>query len=334
MKKTLNFYVIMVMVSVFGTLGFTSCSNDDDDEPKKDESVVTINKTKDTALLLVTFGSTFEAPHTTYKNMQTQFEEDYASTCDTYFSLTSTTCITRWGAKTGEYLATPDIWLTAIGKAGYKKVLIQSLHVIPGEEYTMLRDYYIKSFEKAYPNVKVILGKPLLSDRGDYENGSFGSDIKEVGDILYNTYKPKLEKGECIAFLGHGNPEDSYSYANISYRAMESYLKSLNPNIFVATVDCEGMKIEYLKQTIANRKIAQGTIINLTPLMSIAGDHANNDMAGTGDDLDGTSWREILTASGYSIDLKKNCQLKGLGDYPSIVNIWKRHLTEAIEAAK
>lgn len=316
MKKITKFFAVLLTA----VMCFSGCSSDDNES--QDAAVVV--KTKDKALLLVTFGSTWDEPQKTYDGMLDTFKKEFPD-ADVYLSFTSTTCITRWGAKTGEYYATPDLWLNAIGKAGYKDVMVQSLHVIPGEEYTLLRDYYVKKFKKAYTSIPVVLGEPLLvSDE----------DIKEVGDALYTAFKPQLEKGEAVAFMGHGNPESSYSNANMSYQKIKTYMQTkCDKKMFVGTVDCEDMLIGAVITDLKNT-VASNTTINLTPLMSIAGDHANNDMAGDYDKAEKAedqSWKVQLNAAGYKVE-NSNCILKGLGDYPAVVNVWIRHLNEAIAA--
>jgi sirohydrochlorin cobaltochelatase len=318
MKTVSKFFAALFMAALL----LPACSDDNNPDNKE---VVKINKTKSEALLLVTFGSTWEEPQKTYDGMIAIFQREFPN-ADVYLSFTSTTCITRWGAKTGEYYATPDLWLDAIGKSGYEKVRIQSLHVIPGEEFTILRDYYVKRFEKSYDNIPVVLGNPLLvSDE----------DIEEVGDALYKNFKSRLDNGEAFAFMGHGNPESSYSQANLSYRKIEEYMQTLDPKIFVGTVDCEDMLIDYVLEELTNSLPAQ-TTVTLHPLMSIAGDQANNDMAGeldTTEPADAQSWKVCLNAAGYTVG-DNNCILSGLGDYPAIVNVWVRHLKEAIEEGK
>jgi sirohydrochlorin cobaltochelatase len=135
--------------------------------------------------------------------------------------------------------------------------------------------------------------------------------------------------------MGHGNPESSYSQANLSYRKIKEYMQTLDSKIFVGTVDCDDMLIDNVIEELANTLPAQ-TTINLHPLMSIAGDHANNDMAGELDPAepaDAQSWKVRLSEAGYNVE-DNNCILKGLGDYPEIVNVWVRHLNEAIENGK
>ncbi|WP_282918590.1 sirohydrochlorin cobaltochelatase [Porphyromonas macacae] len=326
--------LIYLLLALTVTAFFTACKSDD--EPKDSQNELTkIDKKNDTALLLVTFGSTYEAPHATFKAMVSKFKAKYPNT-DVYLSFTSTTTITRWGAKTKEYFATPDKWFKAINKAGYKNVYVQSLHVIPGEEFIMLRDYYIKNFKKdmaalaeaGKPHTeKLYFGMPLLYEK---------EDIEAVGEALYNIYKKDVEAGTGVAFMGHGNPEDSYSYANTKYHEVENYLKNKNKNFFVATVDALDMLAgNYLIPNI-KKQLPAGSSIKLAPMMSIAGDHANNDMAGDKDDKakpEEQSWRIQLSELGYKVPVE-NCVLKGLADYDAILSVWMKHLDKAIKEAE
>ncbi|WP_329902936.1 sirohydrochlorin cobaltochelatase [Porphyromonas pogonae] len=313
----------IITLTVISSLFFlSSCSKDDD--KKEDRQPVKVVKQHEKAILLATFGSTWEGPHKTYQNIRDAYKKEFPD-YDIYFSMTSTKCITRWGAKTHEYFATPDLWLKAIGEAGYKEVKVQSLHVIPGEEFGKLRDFYIKDFMNQFPNVKVYAGHPLLWDKD--------VDIPVVAKALNDIYKSLVHKGEAVAFMGHGNPDVRYDFGNVRYREIEKELKSkYNKNYFVATVDYGEMLIDYLVDEIKS-SVKAGTHVNLVPLMSIAGDHANNDMAGDEDPKEkpeDQSWKVILKKAGFSVD-KDNIYIKGLGDYPEVLKVWIKHTHEAEE---
>lgn len=308
---------------LFALLGlvffFSACDNDDNPTPEKE--IVKINKQHDDALLLVTFGSTWDVPHKTYENMVAAYKAEFPDK-DIYLAFTSTICITRWGAKTNEYFATPDKWLQAMAKHNYKNITIQSLHVIPGQEYLLLKNKYVAEFKKAEPEISVSLGDALLTS---------DQDIQEVGDILIGAFKSRLDKGEVVAFMGHGNPESEYDNANASYVKIQDYMhKKYGKTMLVGTVDYEPMLIAKILEQM-KKEVKTGSVVNLTPLMSIAGDHANNDMAGDIDTQaadDEQSWKIQMRKAGYKIE-KHNCILKGLGDYPEIVNVWIRHTKEA-----
>ncbi len=314
----------IILLAIFGlAVAFSSCKKEDKIEKK---GIVQINKKHEKALLLVTFGSTWDDPHHTYDKMVAAYKAEFPNR-DIYLSFTSTICISRWGAKTNEYFATPDIWLNALADHKYKEIAVQSLHVIPGEEYLLVRDKYVKEFKDTHANIPVVVGDALLTSQ---------QDIQEVGDVLINTFKAKLDNGEALVLMGHGNPKDEFNgdnNVNASYENIQAYMHANYGNsIFVGTVDYEPMLIDKVLENMSTN-IANGSVVNLFPLMSIAGDHANNDMAGDEDPevgADEQSWKIQMRAAGYQV-ANENCILKGLGDYPEVVDVWIRHTHEALE---
>ncbi len=316
--KKLSIILAIIAIGLF----FTQCEKDCDCGNIKPKSLVDVNKQHDDALLLVTFGSTYDEPHKTYKNMVAAYKKAFPNK-DVYLSFTSSLCITRWGAKKQEYYATPDIWLNALANNGYKNITVQSLHVIPGEEYLLVKDYYIPRFRAEHAEIPVKLGDALLMKQ---------SDIEAVGNILLTAFDKQLKGGEALIVMGHGNPKDEYiterPNVNASYEKLQAYMQKKYPKTtMVGTVDYEPMLIDQLLPKM-KANLADGSIVNLTPLMSIAGDHANNDMAGDREDgvpEEEQSWKVQMTDAGYKI----NPVLKGLGDYPEIVNIWIEHTKAA-----
>lgn len=314
------------------TLFLASCNKQ---EPQNQE-IVKYEKKHDTAILLVTFGSTFDDPHATYKKQIADFQKAFPN-ADVFFSFTSRTCINRWQAAKNEQFITPELWFQSFLKKEYKTVLVQSLHVIPGEEFTLLRDGYVKphyNFPAEELNRKAaILGNALLTS---------DEDIESVAKIMIDQFAAQLKAGDAVAFMGHGNPVSDYDRANASYEKIEKTMKAYakqtynNDNVYVGTVDYPAMLvghvIDQLKTSTSKTKK-----IHLHPLMSIAGDHANNDMSSTDTEDEGKklpleeqSWRNQIAATGWSVE----CHLKGLGDYPAINQLWIKHLQEAISVAE
>ena len=305
--------------------GFTACNSDDAD---KTPAALKYTKKHDTAILLVTFGSTWDDPHATYEKQQNQFKEAFPD-ADIFFSFTSKTCINRWYAATGEQFITPDLWLGSFIEKGYEHVYVQSLHVIPGEEFQLLRDHYVKSDynfivqDMTPAREEACCGTALLTSN---------KDIETVGKVLVDAFAEKLKAGEAVAFMGHGNPVEDYDHANASYEKIETWMQQYaqetcgNGNVFVGTVDYEPMLIDYVVDAMKEAGIGFDTPVNLHPLMSIAGDHANNDMSDADDD---ESWISVIKAAGW-----KNVKptVKGLGDYAAINDVWIQHLKDAIEA--
>ena len=105
-------------------------------------------KKSDKAILLVAFGSTWEQAYDTFDKITEEYKANFQG-WDIYLSFSSAICINN--ARSGENVAprdffSPEHWLTAIGKAGYKQIVVQSLQVIPGEESRNVRDIFVKNF--------------------------------------------------------------------------------------------------------------------------------------------------------------------------------------------
>ena len=281
---------------------------------------VCAEKRHERALLLVTFGSTYEGPHKTFATLRNAFAESFPDR-DIYMAFTSKFCIRKWLKKTGEEYYTTDKWLEAIGEAGYKAVSIQSLHVIPGLEYSFIDDRYIPQFHRLYPQIPTTVGVPLLWSQ---------ADIERVGDCIYSLFRERLERGEALILMGHGNNTDKHPEANGRYRRLHDYLQGRCSRILIGTVDFEDMLFEDVAERLAE-VCPVGTTLNLLPLMSVAGDHALNDMAGDEEEdtpLEEQSWKIRFKVLGYKIE-EENCHLHGLADYASLRQVWLDHLMAA-----
>lgn len=361
MKKISIKFLLMAFVAMTLSAGFVACSSDDDDNntPAAQQSnfekymTAVENEVKakkaqsghKKALLLVAFGSTWENAHKTFREgIIKDYENDAAfkSEYDVYFAFTSAKCINR--SREGEHYASqnfyaPNYYLEAIGRVKYEEVRVQSLHVIPGEEFLRLRDTYVKDFknniyadldaEYLENGVKIFIGGPLMESE---------EDVESVATVLNNEFSQYVQGDNVMAFLGHGNPEGyNYGNGNVRYDQLEEALQRKNPNYFVATVDQEDNLLNDLYVRMQDQgKVKQGVTMTLHALMCIAGDHAHNDMSGIENEND--SWREFFANHGFKCqyngndsDTSNNCILKGLGDYASIRAIWKKHTREATE---
>ena len=331
MKKT------VILSFLFALLfGCISCDNKQKlpkgvgDFSEKMEAVtkeVEKNKKHDSALLLVSFGSTCDAPQQTFKAMKKQFAEKFKD-MDVYFSFTSEICIARCAAKGLNYYS-PSYYLQALGHAGYKTVSVQSLHVIPGEEYlrvkNVVKDFHNNGDNPEFADVTVYLGGPLLYTE---------QDVETVAQKMHKIYAGEVEAGKVVALMGHGNPEDAnYGNGNSRYTMLEEAMQKLNPNYYVATVDMNGNLVTDLIARMKARGIKEGTDVICQPLMSTAGDHANNDMLGGDDEKNAEegSWRYEFVKAGFNCPIT-NCHVVGLGDYPEIVDVWVSHMEEAMKA--
>jgi sirohydrochlorin cobaltochelatase len=162
----------------------------------------------------------------------------------------------------------------------------------------------IKPFERYFDSITYSL--PLLISNADYT---------EVVDIITGETKQYDDDDTAIVFMGHGTEHE----ANATYTKLNQVLQARGFfNYFVGTVEAEPS----LEDVIAEVENLNVNRVVLLPLMIVAGDHANNDMAGDEDD----SWKTILESYGYEVVPV----LRGLGEYPGIQNMFVRHVRDAV----
>ncbi len=364
--KKINF-LMLAMMAIIASMTFTACSDDDDESnyqkyQKAVDDMVKSQKKNNKVILLVAFGSTWEQAYDTFDKVVNEYKSSFSG-FDVYLSFSSAICINnaRGGENTDpkDYYD-PEHWLTAIGRAGYKQVVVQSLQVIPGEEYRRVRDSYVKDFMNnrngdlttAYMkslDLNVVVGTPLMADEIDAKN--LANVLNQEADI-----KAAVAEG-IVAFMGHGNPE-GYDYygGNIRYLQLENYLRELNPNYYVGTVDMDETYVEDVLNHIGggdytiivgDRAVNMNYVKNnakkaqLYPLMSIAGDHAHNDMADPEDD---ESWYSMFNKAGivtaaYETNFTEACWKKykkgeeyipALAERAAVRRLWMNHTREAI----
>lgn len=274
------------------------------------------------ALLLVTFGSTYEGAHKTFATIRKEYEEGFPE-ADVYMCFTSSICIRRWYDKTGEKYLTPEESLENLAQMGYRSIVVQSLHLLFGYEYALLNEVAMPKFRQLHPEVSLSIGLPLLSTQ---------EDIAKVGEVLYHHFESRLSQGEAWVLMGHGCRHSQYADSNLAYNQLNSYLQGKNNRILIGTVDYEDMLFENTLLQLSQVLPPQG-VVNLIPLMSVAGDHTIHDLMGGRDTdapIEEQSWRIQLEDLGYKIS-EENCHLVGLGDLFAIRLLWLEHTRQALE---
>ena len=190
---------------------------------------------------------------------------------------------------------------------GVKEVVVQPTHVMPGFEYDDVMAE-IADYADKFDSMKV--GDPLLASDDDYD-ALVASLLEETAE--YNT------EGTAIVFMGHGTHHE----ANETYSRLQKRLNAAGAaNYFIGTVEAEPS----LDTVLAAVQETEATKVVLLPLMIVAGDHANNDMAGDEED----SWKTAFANAGYEVE----CVLKGLGQYEGVQNLLVEHAGNAIEGQK
>ena len=254
------------------------------------------------ALLAVSFGTSYE--DTLEKNIAA-IERDLAAAFPERTlrrSFTSGMILRRWKRERGVEIDDVPAALERLAGEGYADILIQPTHVMNGEEYHKLADQ-AEGFRSRFD--KLTVGVPLLTAAEDY---------LDLGRALMEILPPKSEE-RAVLYMGHGSEHQ----ANSAYALMEYAFHDLGrDDVIVGTV--EG----YPNFDAAIRRLKerpQVKEVELRPLMTVAGDHAKNDLAGEEED----SWKNVLEGMGY----RTSCVLTGLGEYPQIRAMFVEHARQA-----
>lgn len=262
------------------------------------------------AILVVSFGTTYaDTRKVTTDAVEAKIKAAFPE-YDVRHAFTSRIIIKKLAERDGLVVDTEKQALEKLKAEGYKEIVIQPLHVEAGDEYSKLMrivDKYEKSFDK------VSVGRPILYYTGQEgeKPDDYAIAIKALQDQL-----PKLGKNEAVGLMGHGgvNPSNT-AYAALQLKLQDAGLK----NVFVFTV--EGYPTyENMVTALKANKIKK---ITLMPFMLVAGDHAQNDMAG--DEKD--SFKSQLTAAGFQVE----AYIHGLGENKGIQDVYVQHVKDAIE---
>lgn len=198
-----------------------------------------------------------------------------------------------------------DEALTKAANEGVKTLVVQPTHLMNGFEYTDLQKT-LKKYESKF--AKVVLSAPLLSSDDDFSR---------VADAITAKTK-KFDDGKtAICFMGHGTEAAS----NAVYAKMQDVLAGNGAdNYYIGTVEAKP-DVEDILAKLHTKAVYKKVV--LLPLMVVAGDHANNDMAGDEDD----SWKSTFQKAGFEVE----CVLEGLGQDAAIQQIYVDHAKAAIK---
>lgn len=230
-------------------------------------------------------------------------------------------------ARDGEYIDNMDQALQRAVDNGVKNLIIQPTHLMHGAEYDELSEA-VEGYKDKFESVKI--AEPLLGEVGD-DATVINEDKQKVAEDItaeavktagYDSLDAAASDGTAFVFMGHGTSHE----ANVTYDQMQTQMENLGyKNVFIGTVEGKPADTE-CQAVIQKVKDAGYKKVVLRPLMVVAGDHANNDMAG--DDSD--SWKSQFTDSGNfeSVD----CQIAGMGEIPDIQQIYVAHTKAAMDS--
>lgn len=262
------------------------------------------------AILVVSFGTTYEET----RRLTTDAVENKIRAAfpeyEVRHAFTSRIIIKKLAERDGLKVDTEKQALDKLKAEGYTEIIVQPLHMEAGDEYDKLVRA-VENYSKAF--AKISVGRPVL-----YYTGQEGEkpDDYLIALKALQTQFPKLGKNEAVALMGHGGVHPSNTaYAALQLKIQDAGLK----NVFIFTV--EGYPtIENLVSELKVNKIKK---VTLMPLMLVAGDHAQNDMAGD----DKESFKSQLIAEGFKVET----YLHGLGENSGIQDIYVQHVKDSIE---
>ena len=278
-------------------------------------------------LLVVSFGTSYNDSRVKdIKNIEDALQEAYPD-WSVRRAFTAQIIINHIQARDGEKI---DNMTQALDRAvanGVKNLVVQPTHLMHGAEYDEMCatiDEYRDRFES------VSIAEPLLGEVGS-DATVINADKEVVAKAItaaaveasgFDSLEAAKEAGAAFVFMGHGTAH----VAKVSYSQMSAQMQNLGyENVFIGTVEGEPEETS-CESVIEAVKAAGYTNVILRPLMVVAGDHANNDMAGSDDD----SWLSMFNASGAfeSVD----CQIAGLGEIADIQQLYIAHTKAAIDS--
>ena len=278
-------------------------------------------------LLVVSFGTSFNDSRVAdIKGIEDALQAAYPD-WSVRRAFTAQIIINHIQARDGEKI---DNMTQALDRAvanGVKNLVVQPTHLMHGAEYDEMCEA-IEAYKDQFESVSI--AEPMLGEVGsdatvineDKEAVAKAITAAAVKDAGFDSLDAAAAEKTAFVFMGHGTSHT----AKVSYSQMQTTMQTLGyDNVFIGTVEGEPEETA-CENVIEAVKAAGYTKVVLRPLMVVAGDHANNDMAGSDDD----SWLSMFNASGAfeSVD----CQIAGLGEIADIQQLYVAHTKAAIDS--
>ena len=255
-----------------------------------------------TAVLLVTFGSTHAGALDQMKRIEPEVRAAHPG-LEVAWAYTSHQ-VRQILAKRGEAVDSPREALSKLQSRGYNKIVVQSLHVIPGAEFHDLVNE-VRIFAHHGKGLRTAIGWPLLSDT---------NDLQALAGIMLRAAAVGRQPDQALVWVGHG----THHPAGVAYPALAFALVRAEPRAYLGTVEGYPSYDDVLGQLQA----AGVKSVKLMPLLTVLGEHSKQDIAG--DEAD--SWKSRLTAAGFTV----TPDLTPVAGYGGARDIWLGHLAKAL----
>ena len=291
------------------------------DDPRNEDNI------GDNELLVVSFGTSFNDSRVKdIKGIEDALQAAYPDWA-VRRAFTAQIIINHVQARDGEKIDNMQQAMDRAVANGVKNLVVQPTHLMHGAEYDEMMEM-IDDYRDKFESVAV--AEPLLGEVGadatvineDKEAVAKAVTAEAVATAGYDSVEAAAKDGTAFVFMGHGTSHT----AKVSYSQMQTAMQTLGyDNVFIGTVEGEPESTS-CENVIEAVKAAGYTKVVLRPLMVVAGDHANNDMAGADED----SWLSQFEASGAfdSVD----CQIAGLGGVADVEQLYIAHTKAAIDS--
>ena len=310
MKKLLSILLAMTMLAALLTACAEKEAPGEDDEENYNTGDASLDDPRNAdgigedELLVVSFGTSFnDSRRLTVGGIEAAIEKAFPD-WSVRRGFTSQIIIDHVKSRDGEVIDNVGEALDRAVANGVKRLVVQPTHLMNGFEYNDLANElatYADSFDA------IALGEPLLTSDEDFDR---------VADAIVAATKEYDDGETAICFMGHGTEAAS----NGVYARMQQVLADKGcANYFIGTVEAEPS----VDDVLAMVKEGSYKKVVLEPLMIVAGDHANNDMAGEEED----SWASVFQNAGYDV----TCVLRGLGEMEEIQQMFVEHAQAAID---
>ena len=278
-------------------------------------------------LLVVSFGTSFnDSRATDIKGIEDALAKAFPD-WSVRRAFTAQIIINHVQARDGEKIDNMDQALERAVANGVKTLVVQPTHLMHGAEYDEMCEA-LDAYKDKIENI--VVAEPLLGEVGndatvinaDKEAVAKAVVAAAVADGKFESIDKAAEDGTALVLMGHGTAH----VAKVTYSQMQTQMEKLGyKNVFIGTVEGEPEETS-CEAVIEAVKAAGYTKVVLRPLMVVAGDHANNDMAGADED----SWKSMVEAAGLTVE----CQIAGLGRIDAVQELYVAHTQAAIDTLK
>ena len=276
-------------------------------------------------LLVVSFGTSFNDSRVEdIKGIEDALAEAFPD-WSVRRAFTAQIIINHVQARDGEKIDNMDQALERAVANGVKTLVVQPTHLMHGAEY----DEMCEALEEYKDKIEtIVVAEPMLGEVGS-DATVINADKEAVAKAVvaaaleeagYESTEKAAEDSTAFVFMGHGTAH----VAKVTYSQMQTQMQNLGyENVFIGTVEGEPEETA-CENVIEAVKAAGYTKVVLRPLMVVAGDHANNDMAGSDDD----SWKTMFEAAGLDV----TCQISGLGRIEAVEQLYVAHTQAAMDS--